>query len=485
MLATIFKSSSLYAIGTAARAATSIIMLPIYTRYLEPEVYGTAELLNIILDLTVLLMGAHVIAGMFKFHADAKTPQDKNAVISTTLWLGLAVNCCAIVVLWLLAPKLSAMLSKDDFIEPLRWFAFTLAFGCISELGMNYYRIKNFAVTYLSVSLVKLAIQTSANIYFIVFKDLGLWGIIYSALLASSIQSAWMVLTIVPKVGIRFSKSDAGQLIRFGFPLIVGSIAMYYITFADRYLIQHYHDTAVVGVYALGYKFGFMLLSLVWAPFMGYWGAKQFEHAKEAQGAVLFGQVFEVANFLLWLAATAMLLFSPPLIRFMADPSYYSAIDLVPYILFAYVCIGWTEFHRFGLFESKNTAIFNRYNWYTVVVISIGYFSLIPPYGAVGAAIATLLALAFRFFIIYRKSQQYFAFSSPWLKILCLYLGSLLGLIICNQLFVDESSDFLVSAMVFLVLILVSFAVKAAPLSIGEVLQQGRKLTAKFSKAQV
>ncbi|WP_019531042.1 lipopolysaccharide biosynthesis protein [Dasania marina] len=468
MIATIFKKSTLYAIGTAARAATSIIMLPIYTRYLTPDVYGTAELLNIILDLTVLLLGAQITGGVFKFYSDAGSKKEKNTVVSTAIWLGLLVNVVGIILLWLSAPFLASALGSSELTLALRWFSFTLAFATITELGMGYYRVNDMAGSFLMVSLAKLAIQIAANVYFIVFLEMGLWGIIYSALLAGSVQAAWLAYNIIPKVGVYFSISKAKELAVFGLPLVFGSIAMYYITFADRYYLQYFHDATSVGLYALSYKFGFMLLALVWAPFMSYWGAKQFDHAKEDDGAALFGRVFEVANYILWLAATGMLLFASPIIRFIADASYFQSIEYIPYIVMAYVFLGWTEFHRFGIFESKRTYLLNRINWFSVLIVSVAYISLIPNYGGGGAALATLLVMAVRFVVIYHYAQKYYSFYTPWFKVLSLYLLTSVVFYLCSSLYVNNVYDFILSAIAVIVAVIASFICKASPITIPE-----------------
>ena len=468
MLQKIFKSSSLYAVGTIARTATSIIMLPIYTRYLAPEIYGTAELLNLILDLTVLLLGARVTIGMFKFYADAQTLKDKHRVLTTTLWLGLIVNFFAICVLWLLSPFIANFIGNPQITEALRWFMFTIAFGTIGEIGMGYFRVNDQAGRFLVISLIKLTVQVSASIYFIVYKELGLWGIIYSALIGAGTQALILLVLTIPVTGLRFSIPVAKNLFTFSLPIIMGSFAMYYMTFGDRYFLQVFHDTTTVGIYALGYKFGFMLLALVWGPFMSYWGAKQYDHAKAPDGPALFSQVFSIANYILWAAATGMLIFAGPVVRIMAEASYHSAINLIPLIVLAYVFQGWTDFHRFGLLESKNTRYLNIYTWISAVIIGVLYVTLIPAYGAMGAAAATFITMLIRFTMIYRKSQQYFTFPTNWVKISGLFAIS--GLAYGSTfVFYDHSAqDFIIGALLYVLVIAATLLLNCAPLTMKD-----------------
>lgn len=463
MASSIFKSSSLYAAGTFARAASSIVMLPIYTRYLTPEIYGTAELLNLILDLTILLLGARITTGMFKFYSDAKTQNDKNSVLSTCLWLGFSVNLLAIGVLWLSAPIISQLFNNPEIHKALQWFSFTLAFGTISEIGMGYFRVNDKAGQYLLFSLLKLFMQVSASLYFIVFLELGLWGVIYSALFSGGVQTLLLLVFVLPQIGTKFQAALAKNLIKYSLPIIYGSIAMYYMTFGDRYFIQHFNGTAEVGIYALAYKFGFLLTALVWSPFMSYWGARQFDHAKSPKGPNEFGNVFYTANYILWAVATGMAIFLAPTIHLMADSAYYRAIEIAPFIILAYIFQCWTEFHRFGILESGNTKYLSYYTWLTAVVISIFYLLLIPVWGGVGAAAATTLAMIFRFILVYRKSQHYFKFYCNWGKITLLLGLGMTGLYATKFFHVDNNNDFIYSTIIYIFILLMSIVLKCLP----------------------
>lgn len=467
MARSIVKSSSLYAAGTVARAASSIIMLPIYTRYLSPEIYGTAELLNLVLDLTILVLGARITTGMFKFYSDAKEQKSKNTVLSTCLWLGLSVNTLAIIVLWLIAPTLSSLLNSPEMSKPLQWFAFTLAFGTMAEIGMGYFRVNDQAGRYLGFSLLKLTLQIGASLYFIVHLELGLWGIIYASLFSGGIQTLLLLAFVLPQIGIKYSPPLAMQLIKYSLPIIYGSIAMYYMTFGDRYFIQHYNGLAEVGIYALGYKFGFMLTALVWSPFMSYWGARQFDHAKEPNSAATFSDTFYTANYVLWAIATGMVIFLAPTIHLMADSAYYKAIDIAPYIILAYLFQCWTEYHRFGILESGNTKYLNYYTWVAAIVISVLYVLLIPLWGGVGAAIATAITMFIRFLLVYKKSQQYFVFSTNWLKVSLLIGLSVASLQAAKIAHDGSTMDFAYSAITFTIIVLISFLLKLSPFNLS------------------
>ena len=153
-------------------------------------------------------------------------------------------------------------------------------------------------------------------------------------MISNFIVAAVFTVKLLPRIGFGFGLDQCRNLISFSWPIIVSSIGMYYITFGDRYFIQHYHTIETVGIYALAYKFGFMLFALIWAPFSTYWSASQFEHAKQPGAATLFGNVFLFANVVLITAAAGIVVLSPGFIHIFAQKEYWPALDVVPFIWF-------------------------------------------------------------------------------------------------------------------------------------------------------
>ena len=52
--------TSVYMFGEILRRSVSLIMLPIYTRYLTPADYGVIELLTMLIDIATIVFGARI-----------------------------------------------------------------------------------------------------------------------------------------------------------------------------------------------------------------------------------------------------------------------------------------------------------------------------------------------------------------------------------------------------------------------------------------
>ena len=424
----IASSTAIYGLGTMLRGVSSFILLPLYTTYLNVADYGLIELLNIVLDLTVLLLGARVAVGVFKFYSDAPDHRSKGRVIGTAMSLLIAVNLLAIFVIYLLTDIIVQLLdAPDNFGMALRVFSVSLLFGACNEIYFAYLRIEDRPLQYVVINFIKLMLQIALNILFIVYLEKGFWGIILSAVISNFVVAVIFTATLLPRIGFGFGLDQCRKLIKFSWPIIVSSIGMYYITFGDRYFIQHYHTIETVGIYALAYKFGFMLFAMIWAPFSTYWSANQFDHAKQPGAETLFGNVFLFANVVLIAAAAGMVVLTPGFLHTFAQKEYWPAIDVVPWIVAAYVLLCWTDYVSFGIFKAAETRYIAYATYVTVVLITGLYFLWIPLEGAIGAAKATLVAFMVRFGIIYYFSQQLFKINFPWPRLIMLiaYFSSL------------------------------------------------------------
>lgn len=425
---TIASRTAIYGVGQALRGLASFIMLPIYTRYLVPADFGVVELLNVILDLTALLIGSRVAVGIFKYYSDAETVKSKRQVLATALLLLVSANAVGVLVLWVGSGAIVALLEAPDGFEmALRAFAFTLVFAAINEVFFAYLRILDRPIAYVVTNLLKLVLQLSLNILFIVYMEMGYWGIIWASLLSSLALTLGFGVWLGPSIGISVSRSYAMRLISFSMPIILASLGMYYITFGDRYFLKHFQGLEAVGIYALAYKFGFLLFSLIWAPFSTYWGAKQFDFAKQPGASGLFGQVFFYANLLLLMAAAGMVVVVPHFIRLFAAEGYWPAISVVPWIIAAYVVQCWDDYVRFGILYSEKTRFIAYGTLLTAVLISLLYWFWIPAEGIVGAAKATFVAFVFRFGFTWLVAQRLFAMDIPWGRLAALIVA--LGLV--------------------------------------------------------
>lgn len=428
----IFYHVSVYGAGQLLRGLSSLLLLPIYTRFLSPADYGLVELVSAIVDLFALVLGLRIGAAVFKHHADAPDAAGKRAVISTAVaFLATASGVGAMLIALLADHVAQALDAPADFAPALRLFALTLVFSAINETFFVYLRILDRSLLYVAFSLTRFLGQFVLSVVFIVLLDLGYWGVVWAALLSSATVAAVFGTWLWPRVGWRVDARLVRRLAGFSAPIMVASLGMYFVSFGNRYLLELHVGFAAVGIYALAYKFGLTYYNLFWTSFATYWSARQYDYARRADAPDLFGRIFLTVNLVLLPAAAAVVVATPPFLRLVAAEAFWPAIEVVPWVVCASLLLCWTDFFRIGSLRASRTGHFAKSALLAAAVAMVLYQLWIPERGATGAAMATCAAHAVHLLYTFTTGQRLFRVVVPWwrLAVAVSYFGSLCFLV--------------------------------------------------------
>ncbi|MDT8369750.1 MAG: oligosaccharide flippase family protein [Longimicrobiales bacterium] len=440
------KHTLVYGLGILLSKAVSFIMLPIYTRYLTPADYGIMELIEMTLDIIAIAAGAKIAIGIFRYYHKAETQEEKDHVVSTALII-LALSYATVAIGTILAaPYLSNLVFGTAEHTPLiRLAGASLGFSSLIVAPLAYIRVRKRSTLFVIANLAKLIIALSMNLVLVVWAEMGVKGVFISSLTANAIVGFWLGSYLVRQVGLHFSSHATASLLRYGVPLILTQVATFVATFGDRYFLQAQAGEAEVGIYSLAYKFGFLLLVVGWVPISSVWEPARFEMADRDDRDVIYARAFVLTNVSLISIALGLALFGGDVIRIMSDASFHSAGVLIPMIVVAYIFQAWTDFHDVGIHMREKTEVITLVNWICAGVAVGGYLLLIPRYGTMGAAVATVIAFAVRFGLIYLASWKLWPVAYQWRPVVTLVL--LAGAVFAAGLAIPADLDPLVAIL--------------------------------------
>jgi O-antigen/teichoic acid export membrane protein len=237
---------------------------------------------------------------------------------------------------------------------------------------------------------------------------------------------------------------------------VPSGLALWAIDFADRFFLLKLKNAAEVGLYSVGVRVSTAILLLLIAlrtawPAFAY-SIKDDEEAKRTYSFVLTYVLYVSC----WLSL-ALSLLAPWIVRLLTAPPFYAGARVVPLLVF-----GGTAFIAFnvmsiGIGRAKQT----QFNWVVTGIaaaVNVGLcFALIPPYGMIGAAIATLVAYVVMFVGMTVRAQQVFRVSYQWRRIL-LVVAVAVGLTVLGKtLDVPLAGAVLLSAVYPLILLPLGF----------------------------
>jgi len=387
------KHSLIYGLGGTLNKLIGFFLLPIYTRLLTPADYGILSLLTVTSGLATLI--AQVGMGSAMFREVIFEGSEERDVESTTLYFLLGESAVFFGTMILISSKLATLIfGATDYSFLLRLMFLADFFGVIDVVFMARLRARAQSSFYSILSVSRFVTGICLNLYFIVVLRRGVEGLIIAGLISAALFATLYLILLARDLRLVFSLPILRRMLKFGVPLVPVGLSSLLLTMADRYFLKHFSTTTQVGLYSLGYNIGLVML-LVENAFQLAYPPYKFAIAKQANAKHQFARILTYYLLAFGFLAMALSLLAKELLMIMATPKFYPAAAVVPLIALSYIFSGVRHMTNTGL------AIMNK-NYYVPPIIvgsallNLGLnYVLIPPYGIMGAAWATILSYLF------------------------------------------------------------------------------------------
>ena len=208
--------------------------------------------------------------------------------------------------------------------------------------------------------------------------------------------------------------------VRFAWPFIPTLLLAWVLDLSDRIFIERYYDLQELGIYAMGYKlsmvFFFIAAAFATAYAPVFYRLANAEDQKKARNQLMHYSSLTAGGYLLIVFLVALFAYDAVIV--MLDERYLRAYEVLRIIIFAqffFAIQGVTS--GLCLMQSKKTKENMCMGFFAAVINIVLNFSLIPPFGIYGAAIATVLSFIILTIMQYRYSKRWFFIPLPWGRI--------------------------------------------------------------------
>ena len=403
------KSYSYYFVGVLMGRVASIILLPIYTSYLTTSDYGVLEILSMMLVLASIIFGDRVGQAFFREWGCAKKEREKRIAYGSALALSMTLSGTGTILLISGADYLSKWQFGDDgFTFLVAIFSVNLFLNVTRESSLSCLRAMDKAGLYLFFSSLLLVLQIGLNLLVLVKLEYGLKGVVFASVISAALVSVLSNIYVWVKVKPIFIISKMKAMIGYSWPIITAGIFMYIVVYGDRYFLRIYHGLSLVGVYSLGYKFGFILFSMIWSPFIKAWDTEKYRIYNVKEHHVYYKDIFRFMYLVIMSCGLGMVFWVDDFLYYFSSPDFHDAYQIVPVIVSAYVVFALTDFITFGILLSGHTIHFGFVAMASAILSIVLYWWLIPVYGMSGGALATFVVFLFRYLYLRRISIDKF-----------------------------------------------------------------------------
>ncbi len=449
------KHTAVYSFGNITTKLIGIVLLPLYTKHITVAEYGILG----ILEITIMILTQTLILGQpqafLRFYNLEEYGEKRKTILFTIFVFLLTAGLLFNLLGQSLADRLSSLFFRpSEFAIYLKLSFCIISLQIINNLFLTVLRTQEKSTFYVIVNIIKLFIVLGFNIYFIVFAGIGIRGVLYSYLIGDGLLFIVLFPKMISEMTPKFDRKILIATLSFGFPLIFTSLAGMLLNAGDRYilkLLSNYHE---VGLYNLGYKVAGVLNMLFIQSFSLGFAPIAFKIYGKTGDKRYYSKMLTYFVFVLCWAGLGLSLFGRGIVKtFALNSDYWPAYSIIPIIVLSYIFSGAKSITTLGLYLTGKTQ-FVAYNTLVALVINIGLnFLLIPKYGIMGAAVATLIAFTILYFLSYFISNHFYKIPFENLKLLKLLILAIV-LYFIPYLFRDMR---LIMNIIVKILILISF----------------------------
>ena len=280
-----------------------------------------------------------------------------------------------------------------------------VAFSIVLGILLNLLRLHRKSVFYSVAVVSKLTVNLCLNIYLVAFVKIGIKGILISQLISSIFLFLILLPYLLSNICPKFLLTPLKEMLKYGVPLVLVSLLGILLNFGDRYVLNYFSSLNEVGLYSLGYKISgtinmFFVQPFVLGFFPAIWVITKRPNAKR-----FFAKVLTYFSFVTLWAVLALALFSEDFIKvFSLNSDYWGAYKVIPLICFSYFLYGVVYILNTSFYLSERTVYISALTGLALLTNIAFNFLLIPIWGVMGAAVATVIA-----YLILTATTYYFA----------------------------------------------------------------------------
>lgn len=398
-----------YAVGNVARHLVGFAMLPIYTRFLTPADYGVIALLTFALALFEPLFGARLSMALPKFYFEVSGEQTKRAVIWAALGLTGLASAGSVIALILFRDVGAQLLFGDQrYALVLGLFSINLLSRPLEDTGMMYLRMHKRSRLFLTISIIKLALQVALNVFLVVIMRDGVLGAVWSGVISSVVIGSGLTVYVTIHEAPAFDWHIARRMLRFSWPLWLSGLGGLYVGSSGSMYLRIFGTLDDVGRLELALKFATVVSALISSPFLQHWTPLSYQIYREENGRKKFQVAFIGLAAALFVGGLGISIFGRSVIEFMAAKPFYTAANAVPLLTLGVLLNELRSFFNFSFLATDNTKFSSLCQYVMAAAITFAYLLLIPHYGLMGAAEAQCIAMLVGFAFARVLARRYY-----------------------------------------------------------------------------
>ena len=314
----LIRNTAILTIGTLFTKVLSFIVIPLFSKWLSVEDYGTFDLYSTYIMLLIPVLTLSCGEAVFRFLIDTKNDDERNRIVSS----GTGIIVIGILI---------GVIGVSIFLQESRLIKISLIIYLTMEIINNYLlsyvRGEKTLMIYAQASILTMvgyAVFVTLTVY---FWKMGLTGILFGYGAAYGLSNLFIVVRsgFLSRLRIdKVKKSTIQELLRYSTSLIPNTISWWIMNVSDRTILNWVLGAATQGVYSIACKIP-SLCSTLFGVFQLSWQQSVSETINDDDKEVFYNQVLN--NLICTISSICIGVLSVNFIMFdyIFDPKYANA----------------------------------------------------------------------------------------------------------------------------------------------------------------
>jgi O-antigen/teichoic acid export membrane protein len=431
------RHSVIYGIGGLMSRFLAVFMLPLYTSYVSAGDYGRIELLMSVMAVVVVVIRGGANFGFIRFYFLDKDPEYRRRLVRTVFWAQMTYSTLALALCILFASQIANLLGVA--YEPGQGLqgsgtSLVIATAVLLWVNVNYAQMTNLfraekrSVAFTMATLLNIGITVPLTVILVVVYKEGPLGIIVGNLSGTLLVFIALLGYRREQLGLQFDRSLLRTVNKFGIPLMAAGLAMWVTNFGDRLMLSKLlhgdYRLTELGQYSLAYKISSAMV-LLFTAFQVAWPAFAYSIEDESAAKRAYSYILTYLMFIAAWAAVALSLFAPWIVRLLGQkPGYWPAANAIPALAFSSVFFAGFIVVTIATGRMRQT----KFNWVAATLAALLNFGLnlwlIPAYGMLGAAYATLAGYILLMLVRTWNAQKIYRVEYQWRRVVSILLAA-------------------------------------------------------------
>lgn len=444
------KNTIIVFLGNIGAKMISILMLPLYTRWLSQADFGTTDMITVYVSFLISLATFCISESIFIFPKDASLI-DKQKYYTTGITFIITSLIASVIILNIIKELLIYYKFNNTFTQYTDLICILLISMAIQQYSQQFTRSIDKMKIYSTTGII--LTSCTALLSFIFIPKYGVSGYVYSISLANLISAIYSFTASksFKYIQLRLISKEKGiQMLKYSIPLIPNALMWWTVTGINRPILESYTNMDAIGIIAVANKFP-NILFMVFYVFVTSWQISVIEEFGKKDYNIFYNKIFKLTIIVLFFIFISITTFSKFLVKLLAGPEFYEAWIYVPILTFGTIFNCIAGFCGTNFSATKESKYFFYSSLWGAISAIICNLLLIPILSIWGACIATSISFACMAIarIIYSKKYVKITNTKDYLILLSISIA----IIFCN-LYIE---NIIINSIVYFTLTLYLF----------------------------